>query len=133
MLGNNISKIRKSKGMSLNSFAKEIGISPGYLSDIENNIKKNPSMEILGKISNVFEIPVSHLLSTEERLDLAVSSLNEINETVNQYYSTKNNSNFIKELQIDSDTNLLINKIKKLSEKDKKIVEVLVNQLLKEE
>jgi len=133
MLGDNIIRIRKLRGMSLNSCAKGIGISAGYLSDIENNIKKNPSMDILGKISSVLGIEISQLLSTEERLNLATGSLNKISETITQYYSSQDDKVSNKELQINAEINLLMNKIKKLSNKDRKTVEVLINQLLKEE
>lgn len=133
MLGDNINKIRKSKGISLNSFAKEVGISAGYLSDIENNIKKNPSMDILGKIASILGIPTSELLSTEEKLELATGSLNKINKTISQYLSSKTDKKSIEELQIDTESNLLLHNIKKLSKKDRKIVEVLVNQLLLKE
>jgi len=123
MLGDNISKIRKSKNMSLTLCAKEIGISPGYLSDIENNIKKNPSMDILTKIAVTLDLDISELLNSEDRLSL-------ISETINQYENSKTNT---EELQVEAENNLLLHKIKKLSNKDKKVVEVLINQLLKEE
>lgn len=123
MLGDNIVKIRKLRGMSLSLCAEKIGISRGYLSDIENNIKKNPSLEILGQIASVLEIEISELLTSEYSLD-------KIAETIPEYYDSKSN---VKELQIDEETNLLINKIKKLSNKERTVVEVLVDQLLKEE
>ena len=130
MIGDNIVKIRKSKGMSLSLCAKKIGISSGYLSDIENNIKKNPSVKVLNKISFVFEIPISELLSTEEKLDIAMGSLKEIRDTISHYQASKSN---VDEIELDAETNLFINKLKKLSKKDRMIVEVLVGQLLKEE
>lgn len=123
MLGDNISKIRKSKNISLTLCAKEIGISPGYLSDIENNIKKNPSMDILKKIALILDVDITELLNNEEKLSL-------ISDAINQYQNSKTNT---EELQIEVENNLLLHKIEKLSKKDRKVVEVLVNQLLKEE
>ena len=123
MIGDNIVKIRKSKGMSLSLCAKKIGISSGYLSDIENNIKKNPSVKVLEKISFVFEISIGTLLSNEEKLSL-------INDTINKYQASKP---YTEEVEIDAETNLLMNDIKKLSKKDRITIGVLVDQLLKEE
>ena len=132
MLGDNIVRIRKLKKMSASDCAKKIGISRGYFHDIENNIKKNPSIEMLGRIALVLEVPASELLNTEEKLELAKKSLNTINETVAQYYVSKSNKNTTKEIKLDAETNLFLNKLKKLSIKERKIVEVLVDQLLKE-
>ena len=130
MLGDNIVRIRKLKEMSASDCAKKIGISRGYFHDIENNIKKNPSIEMLERIALVLEVPASELLSTEEKLEIAKSSLKEINDTVNDYYVSKDNVSYVRESSFDDEINLLINKIEKLSIKERKIVEVLVDQLL---
>lgn len=129
MLGDNIIKFRELKGISLTACAEKIGISAGYLSDIEKNIKTNPSMKILGKISLILGVDTRELLSTEQKLDLAIGSLDKINKTVEQYYESKTDITNVNELQFDADTILLVTKIKKLSEKNRKIVEVLINQL----
>jgi len=47
---------REEKNISLSDFAKELDISPGYLSQIENGVKKNPNLEILLKIINRLDI-----------------------------------------------------------------------------
>lgn len=80
MLGDNIRNIRKSKKMSINKLSKLSGISLGYLSDLENNNAKNPTMDKLQAIAGVLEVPLSELLTTEEKLYLATDSLNKINE-----------------------------------------------------
>jgi transcriptional regulator with XRE-family HTH domain len=48
--------------------SEKLQISNSYLSEIENGIK-SPSVELLGKYSKVFRIPVSTLLLFSERLD----------------------------------------------------------------
>lgn len=58
MLGDNIKRIRKFKGISINKLAKLSGISLGYLSDLENNKAKNPTMEKLNKIANILGVLV---------------------------------------------------------------------------
>lgn len=130
MLGDNIIRIRELRGINKISFAKRIGISPGYLSDIENNIKKNPSLKILGKMATILEVESSELISTEEKLSMALTT---INDTIEQYYESKTDKHIVEQIQLDAETNLFLNKIKKLSIKERRIVEVLVDQLLKEE
>ncbi|AGC69079.1 transcriptional regulator, XRE family [Thermoclostridium stercorarium subsp. stercorarium DSM 8532] len=58
---------REEKNISLSDFARELDISPGYLSQIENGIKKNPNLEILLKIINKLDIDLSMLLGVENR------------------------------------------------------------------
>lgn len=142
MLGDNIVRIRELRNMKSGMLAKSVGISPGYLSDIENNIKKNPSKDVLEKIAFVLETNLSNLYSTEEKLELALGSLNEINKTVENYYTEVhhlyNADNADKNypdngIELDSETYALFRKMEKLSKKDRTVVEVLVEQLLKEE
>ncbi len=54
--GHIIAKIRRSKKISSGDFAKSIGISQVYLSQIERN-KKIPSMALSKKIGEYFEVP----------------------------------------------------------------------------
>lgn len=58
---------REEKNISLSDFAKELDISPGYLSQIENGVKKNPNHEILLKIINRLDIDLAMLLGIENR------------------------------------------------------------------
>lgn len=84
MLGNNIRKIRKEKGISINKLSKLSGVSLGYLSDLENNNAKNPTMDKLKSIATVLEVSVNELLSTEERLDMALGAIDEIKGIVEE-------------------------------------------------
>ena len=58
MLGDNNKRIRKLKGISINKLAKLSEISLGYLSDLENNKAKNPTMEKLNKIADILGVSV---------------------------------------------------------------------------
>lgn len=69
MLGDNIKKIRESRGLSINAVAKESNISAGYLSDIEKNNKLNPSNEILESISKSLNVTVSDLYKEDRKPD----------------------------------------------------------------
>ncbi len=56
---------RKDKNISLVDFAREAGISPGYLSQLENGRKANPKLEVMTKIAQLLEIEIGTLLGLE--------------------------------------------------------------------
>lgn len=62
MMGDNIRSKRETVGMTLSELAKRCNLSVGYLSDIENNKKKNPSYETLDIISKVLNTTISDLV-----------------------------------------------------------------------
>lgn len=66
MIGQQIKKYRMEKGFSLSELAENAGVAKSYLSSIERNIQKNPSIQFLEKVSNVLDIPVETLLHGEE-------------------------------------------------------------------
>ena len=51
MYKNKIKKYRNSKNMTLKDLSDRTGISVGYLSHLENGTRKNPSQEVMDKIS----------------------------------------------------------------------------------
>lgn len=61
-LGANISKIRKSKGMTLEKLAYWMGLSKGNLSEIESG-KKEPMALTLFLIAQGLEVPISKLFA----------------------------------------------------------------------
>ncbi|MFS0775398.1 helix-turn-helix transcriptional regulator [Neobacillus sp. 3P2-tot-E-2] len=66
MDGNRLKVMRKEKGISLSKLSELTGISKSYLSLIERNIQKNPSIDILGKLARTLEIDIEDLVRTEE-------------------------------------------------------------------
>ncbi len=69
---------REENHISLVSLARELNISAGYLSQIENGIKKNPNLEILLKIIRRLDIDLAMLLgvdSNEENYLVKIPSL----------------------------------------------------------
>ncbi|HHX17931.1 MAG TPA: helix-turn-helix transcriptional regulator [Clostridium sp.] len=64
-VGELIKAKREEKKCSLVDFAQIIGITPGYLSQIENGHKKNPKLEILLKIAKELDIDLIMLLGLE--------------------------------------------------------------------
>ncbi|QOY37214.1 helix-turn-helix domain-containing protein [Anaerobacillus isosaccharinicus] len=62
MIGQKIKKVRLEKGLSLSELAENAGVAKSYLSSIERNIQKNPSIQFLEKVSTVLNVPVETLL-----------------------------------------------------------------------
>ena len=62
---NRMNQIRKEKGITLTEISKKTGISIGYLSHLENGTRKNPSIEMMDKISKVLGKSVSEVFFTE--------------------------------------------------------------------
>lgn len=69
---------REEKNLSLVDFAKAAGISPGYLSQLENGRKANPRLDIVLNIIRKLEIDIDMLLGLEpknENLNIKIPSL----------------------------------------------------------
>ena len=61
-IGHYLKDLRNFKlGISQKNFAEKIGISKAYLNLIEND-KKQPSIELLTKIAELYDIPVQMLI-----------------------------------------------------------------------
>lgn len=67
-LGQKIRNLRKEKGLSLNKLAERAGISPAYLSQLENDVSKQPSGEILLKIASALHTTIADLLDKPVRV-----------------------------------------------------------------
>ncbi len=67
-LGQKIRQLREEKGLSLNGLAEEAGISKAYLSQLENDVSKQPSAEILLKIASALGITIADLLDQPVRV-----------------------------------------------------------------
>ncbi len=68
MLGEALRLIRVFHDCKTSVLAKEINISPSYISEIESG-KKTPSMEILKKYANYFDTTVSAIIFFSEDIE----------------------------------------------------------------
>jgi len=64
-IGSTLKSLRNIYGYSGKELSKKIEISPGYLSEIENN-KKKPSINTLEKYAKVFDLKLSTLILLAE-------------------------------------------------------------------
>lgn len=60
-----IKEIRNKKSITLYKLSKETGISRGYLTELENNKKSNPSIQVLYKIALVLNVNIKDLFYSE--------------------------------------------------------------------
>ncbi len=58
---NNIRKYRIEKGYTLEKFAELVGVSTGYICHLEKGTRKNPSYEVMKKISERFNKSISEI------------------------------------------------------------------------
>lgn len=65
MIGSNIYQIRKKRGLSLSELSERARISKSYLSNIERNVNKNPSIHIIEKIASVLDVELKELIRPE--------------------------------------------------------------------
>jgi XRE family transcriptional regulator of biofilm formation len=65
MIGKRVQQLRKERGMSLTELAERAGVAKSYISKLERDIQKNPSIQFLEKISAVLSVPVDRLIDTQ--------------------------------------------------------------------
>jgi len=68
MLSNALKLIRQYHNISQTALAVKLSISNSYLSELESG-KKEPSLDILHRYAEVFEVPLSSLVVFSETLD----------------------------------------------------------------
>ncbi|KKI91450.1 transcriptional regulator [Bacillus sp. SA1-12] len=64
MVGERLRELRVEKGYSISELAELAGVSKSYLSYIERDVQKNPSLQFLRKIASTLEIDVEVLLGS---------------------------------------------------------------------
>ncbi|WP_442594251.1 helix-turn-helix domain-containing protein [Neobacillus sp. D3-1R] len=67
MIGTNIFKLRKKRGLSLSELSERAKISKSYLSNIERNLNKNPSIHILEKVAKGLNVEIKEIIKIDER------------------------------------------------------------------
>lgn len=61
-IGEKIKNIAEEKNISIYKIAKNSGVSNSYLSELINNKRQNPSIDIIKKISEALSEPVEKLI-----------------------------------------------------------------------
>lgn len=84
MIGDRVKKFRLEKKMSLSELAEQAGVAKSYLSSLERNLQKNPSIQFLEKIAAVLNLPVEHLIHEQiDKTELDSEWMNIVQEAMN--------------------------------------------------
>ncbi|CAH1207662.1 MULTISPECIES: helix-turn-helix domain-containing protein [Paenibacillus] len=77
MIGKRVQQLRKEKGLSLTELAERAGVAKSYISSLERDIQKNPSIQFLEKIAAVLKVPVDRLIDDQEEIAVGERELDE--------------------------------------------------------
>lgn len=69
--GDQLFKLRMSKGYSLSEVGKKVGISTNYVGELERGVKE-PSDEVVRKLANVYGIPEEQFFNVLNRVPLGI-------------------------------------------------------------
>ncbi|WP_214798631.1 MULTISPECIES: helix-turn-helix domain-containing protein [unclassified Exiguobacterium] len=102
-----LKKLREAKGMSVRKLSKESGVSPGYISQIENGSRQTPSPEMIKKLAKGLMVGEYFLLRKagyleEEELEEKEEIMNfEVDSSIANFLvmevSTQAKDNFLEE------------------------------------
>jgi transcriptional regulator with XRE-family HTH domain len=71
LIGERIKRARKSRGLTLHDLARKSGLTPGYISQIENN-KALPSVATIFNLGNVLDCPLTFFFDRDGAPDRIV-------------------------------------------------------------
>lgn len=77
ILGQNIKRIRETKGLSGTKLAKQAGVGASTISQIENGTRKSLSTATLSKIARVLEVSTQELLFETGKNEFVVEDIKE--------------------------------------------------------
>ena len=100
-VGEIIKAKREEKKVSLGEFAGIVGISPGYLSQLENGRKANPKLEIILRILKELDIGIEMLLGIDtsfENPSLKIPSLLKLTLAKGRYSKVLEDKEVLKKL-----------------------------------
>lgn len=102
-IGREIRRLRQEKGLNITELAEKIGVSRSYLSQIELESVKSPTIDTAKKIANALGISVSELINEKEPQEHGSataygSPLN--SEEIKKFADEKNE----KEVRLDKET-----------------------------
>lgn len=96
MIGDRVKKFRLEKKLSLSELAEQAGVAKSYLSSLERNLQKNPSIQFLEKIAAVLNIQVEHLIHEQiDKSKLDNEWMNLVKEAMNSGVSKEQFRDFL--------------------------------------
>lgn len=92
MLGKNLRRLRKNKFLTMKELADKSGTAPSYISDLENEVIKKPSVEKLIKIAAALGVSMNELLGVNvlaNNISTKIISAQTISNVSNEELSRK--------------------------------------------
>ncbi|MXO91098.1 helix-turn-helix domain-containing protein [Pontixanthobacter aquaemixtae] len=68
MFGQALRLLRRHQGLNQSALATKLGVSRSYVSELEGG-NRTPSLDLLSRYANAFDVPVSSLVFFAEALD----------------------------------------------------------------
>ena len=68
MFGQALKLLRRYQGLNQSNLAKQLGVSRSYVSELESG-NRTPSLDLLSRYADVFNVPVSSLVFFAEALE----------------------------------------------------------------
>ncbi|MDD5793940.1 helix-turn-helix domain-containing protein [Clostridium sp. HCP1S3_B4] len=89
MVNNRIKSRRNELKMTVKQLAEKTGLTPAYISQLENGKRENPSTEVMDKIANALYVSIDYLLNKSENKELkkAKQKIEELNEENRIFFS----------------------------------------------
>lgn len=101
MFKDELKRIRKDRKLTQSQLGKMIGVTGAYIQQLEKGIKKNPSLEIVFKVCNKFNINPLELIKSEPKL---------LNEFTQGFH--KNERNYIYDTVFSNELDKIANLLK---------------------
>ncbi len=76
-IGNNVKKIRKDRGLTIDELSIKANVSKSMISEIERGIR-NPSITTLWNIANSLKIPLNYLLKEDKTHTAAIYKMTDV-------------------------------------------------------
>lgn len=122
-VGDRLKNIRKKDKKSQEDFAKSVGISRSYLSDLENN-RKSPSIKTIKEIANKLGVSTYYLLYGKK----TISDFKKLGRSIEDYHHIAESEN--KEYLINVIDEFNIEKILKLSKEQDRFLASAFKKIL---
>ena len=80
MLGDNIKRIRKSKGLTQNQLSEKLEVAEVTIRKWENG-EREPNLETIRKIANTLEVPLGELIEKEDS-KIILEEMGQLSESI---------------------------------------------------
>lgn len=96
MIGDRVRSLREESLLSISELAEKSGVAKSYISSLERNIKMNPSINVLEKISKGLGVPLEKIVIPDKNIHRIDSEwINMLQTAINRGLTKKQFEHFI--------------------------------------